>query len=147
MRNEQNELVGIQKSKSGSINMKIKEQAIEEVRFINQIDGELYPESKFPKSGRRLRTFDWRGEERPMTVDDLFKDDPPLVLPVIKGLKDYVPPEEFIDDSITERIENAGKDTPNKPNKAARNLPKKDKQIPSPNQLKVPPGLKKKSSQ
>lgn len=147
MRNEQNELVGIQKSKSGSINMKIKEQAIEEVRFINQIDGELYPESKFPKSGRRLRAFDWRGEERPMSVDDLFKDDPPLVLPVIKGLKDYVPPEEFIDDSITERIENAGKNTPNKPNKAARNLPKKDKQILSPDQLKVPAGLKKKSSQ
>jgi hypothetical protein len=46
-----------------------------------------------------------------------------LVLPKIKGLDDYVPPEEFIDDSVNERIEKAGKDTPNKPNKAARNLP------------------------
>jgi lipopolysaccharide export system protein LptA len=147
MRNEENELVGIQKSKSGSINMKILKQAIEEVRFINQIDGELYPESKFPKSGRRLRGFDWRGEERPMSVDDLFTDDPPLVLTVIKGLKDYVPPENFIDDSVNERIENAGKDTPNKPNKAARNLPKKNKQIPTPEQLKVPAGMKKKTSQ
>lgn len=124
-RNAENELVGINKSKSGSINIKIENQAIEEIRLIQQIDGELYPDSMFPKSGRRLRGFDWRGEERPMSVNDLFKDDPPLVLPKIKGLEDYVPPEEFIDDAISERIEEAGEATPNKPNKAARNLPKK----------------------
>ena len=122
-RNAENELVGINKSKSGNINIQIEEQAIQEIRLINQIDGELFPESKFPKSGRRLRGFDWRGEERPASIEDLFKDDPPLVLPQIKGLDDYVPPEEFIDDSVNERIEKAGKDTPNKPNKAARNLP------------------------
>jgi len=122
-RNAENELVGINKSKSGNINIQIEEQAIQEIRLINQIDGELFPESKFPKSGRRLRGFDWRGEERPASIEDLFKDDPPLFLPQIKGLDDYVPPEEFIDDSVNERIEKAGKDTPNKPNKAARNLP------------------------
>lgn len=131
MRNEENELIGIQKSKSGSINIQIVEQAIEEVRFINQIDGNIFPESDFPRSGRRLRGFDWRGEERPMSVEDLFKDDPPLELPKIKGLEDYVPPEDFIDDSAAERIEEAGKDTPNKPNKAARNLPKKTTVMPS----------------
>lgn len=122
-RNAENELVGINKSKSGRINIKIEEQAIQEIRLINQIDGELFPESMFPKNGRRLRGFDWRGEERPISVEDLFKDDPPLDLPIIKGLDDYVPPEEFIDDSANERIEKAGKDTPNKLNKAARNLP------------------------
>ncbi|MFC0605394.1 OstA-like protein [Winogradskyella pulchriflava] len=123
MRNDKNELIGIQKSKSGSINIQIIEKAIEEVRFINQIDGNIFPESEFPKSGRRLRGFDWRGEEQPMSVEDLFKDDPPLELPKIKGLEDYVPPEEFVDDSVNERVEEAGKSTPNKPNKAARNLP------------------------
>jgi len=84
----------------------------------------------FPKSGRRLRGFDWRGEERPTSVEDLFKDDPPLVLPKINGLEDYVPPVDFIDDSVNERIIKAGKATPNKPNKAARNLPKTPKIIP-----------------
>jgi lipopolysaccharide export system protein LptA len=123
-RNAENELAGINKSKSGSINIQIEEQAMQEIRLINQIDGELFPESKFPKSGRRLRGFDWRGEERPASIEDLFKDDPPFVLPKIKGLEDYVLPEEFIDDSVNERIEKAGEDTPNKPNKAARNLPK-----------------------
>ncbi|WP_461598786.1 OstA-like protein [Winogradskyella sp.] len=126
MRNEANELIGIQKSKSGSINIQIVEQAIEEVRFINQIDGNIFPEPDFPRNARRLRGFDWRGEERPNSVDDLFKDDPPLVLPKISGLEDYVPPEDFIDDSVAERVEEAGKATPNKPNKAAQNLPKEE---------------------
>ncbi|WP_171032492.1 OstA-like protein [Winogradskyella algicola] len=126
MRNETNELIGIQKSKSGSINIQIVEQAIEEVRFINQIDGNIFPEPDFPRNARRLRGFDWRGEERPGSVEDLFKDDPPLVLPKISGLEDYVPPEDFVDDSLAERVEEAGKATPNKPNKAAQNLPKKE---------------------
>lgn len=128
MRNETNELIGIQKSKSGSINIQIVEQAIEEVRFINQIDGNIFPEPDFPRNARRLRGFDWRGEERPSSVEDLFKDDPPLDLPKISGLDDYVPPEDFFDDGVIERVEEAGKDTPNKPNKAARNLPKKEEE-------------------
>ncbi|MBO3116175.1 hypothetical protein J4050_05415 [Winogradskyella sp. DF17] len=122
-RNSANELVGINKSKSGSINIQIEEQEIQEIRLINQIDGELYPESKFPRSGKRLRGFDWRGEEQPKSVEDLFIGDPPLDLPKISGLRDYVPPEEFIDDEVKERVEAAGKSAPNKVNKAARNLP------------------------
>lgn len=135
-RNAENELVGINKSKSGSINIQIEEQAIQEIRLLNQIDGELYPESMFPKNGKRLRGFDWRGEERPLSVDDLFKDDPPLVLPIIKGLDDYVPPDEFIDDSVNERIKKAGEDTPNKPNKAAKNLPEETTTTPLKSKVK-----------
>ncbi len=143
LRNDKNELIGIQKSKSGSINIQIINKAIDEVRFINQIDGNIFPESDFPRSGRRLRGFDWRGEEEPKSIDDLFKDDPPLVLPKIKGLDDYVPPEEFVDDSVNERIEEAGKATPNKPNKASRNLPKKEKTDSIPPIEEVKKGLPK----
>ena len=127
MKNLPNELVGINKSKSGSINIKISENQINEIRLINQIDGKLFPESQFPKSSKRFRGFDWRGEERPLSVDDLFKDDPPLVLPKIKGLEDYVPSKEFIDDDVNKRIKKAGEATPNQPNKAARNFPTKEK--------------------
>ncbi len=103
-RNENNELVGIDKSKSGLINILIEDSAIEEVRKINQVDGDIFPESEFPKTSRLLKGFDWREEERPLSVEDLFKDDPPLELPVIKGLEDYLPEEEFFDDSLFERI-------------------------------------------
>ena len=130
LRNEQNDLIGIQKSKSGSINIKILKQAIDEVRFLNQIDGNIFPEDDFPRAAKKLRGFDWRGEDRPNSVEDLFKDDPPLILPIISGLEDYVPPENFVDDSVAERVEDAGKETPNKPNKAKRNLPKKTTVMP-----------------
>jgi len=144
-RNDKNELVGINKSKSGSINVQIAEQAIQEIRLIQQIDGELIPDSMFPKSARRLRGFDWRGEERPTSVEDLFKDDPPLILQKIKGLEDYVPPEEFIDDSVNELIEKAGEDTPNKPNKAARILPNQTTVIPMKPMVKQIKDSKKKN--
>ena len=124
-RNGLGELIGINKSKSGSINIKIAYNDIEEIRLINKVDGDLSPESLFPNNANRLRGFDWRGEERPTSVEDLFKDDPPLSLPIIKGLDDYIPPEDFFDEDVLKRIEEAKPTDINISNKAARNLPKK----------------------
>ncbi|MFD2824251.1 OstA-like protein [Lacinutrix iliipiscaria] len=132
-RNEKNELVGIDKSKSGSIMMLFTDGEIDELRKIRQVDGKTYPESQFPKNVRKLRGFDWREEERPKSVEDLFSEDPPLHLPVIKGLEDYVPQEEFFDENMLERIEKADKaeikksKQPVKLPKASRNLPTKAK--------------------
>ncbi|WP_299112735.1 OstA-like protein [uncultured Winogradskyella sp.] len=124
-RNGLGELIGINKSKSGSINIKISDNDIEEINLINKVDGDLSPESLFPKNANRLRGFDWRGDERPNSVEDLFKDDPPLNLPIIKGLDDYVPPEDFFDEDVRQRVEAAKPKDPKKENKAARNIPKK----------------------
>lgn len=104
LRNENGELTGIDKSKSGLINIKINDNTIEEVRKINQIDGKVYPESQFPKNEKILKGFDWREEEQPSSVDDLFKDDPPLELPTILGLDDYVPEDDFFEDSLKMRL-------------------------------------------
>ncbi|GAA3622202.1 OstA-like protein [Flavivirga jejuensis] len=104
-RNDKQELVGIDKSKSGSISMLFADGDIEEYNRINQADGDLYPESKYPEKEKFLKGFDWREEERPMSVEDLFKDDPPYVLPIIKGLEDYIPQEAFFDEDMLKRIE------------------------------------------
>ena len=123
-RDGENELIGINKSKSGSINIQISDNTINEIRLINQVDGDLFPESQFPENARRLRGFDWREEERPTSVEDLFKDDPPLELPIIKGLGEFVPEEEFFDEALLDRVEEAESEDPKKGNKAARNIPK-----------------------
>jgi lipopolysaccharide export system protein LptA len=132
LRNEKNELVGTDKAKSGRIKIWITDNTIDEVRKIKQIDGNVFPEGQFPEKEQFLRGFDWREDERPKSVDDLFKDDPPLNLPIIKGLDEYVPQEDFFDDALMERVkasnENVPKDTTSskkKENKAARNIPKK----------------------
>ncbi len=103
-RNDKQELIGIDKSKSGSISILFENGDIDEYTRFNQVDGNLYPESKFPEKERILKGFDWREDERPRSVDDLFKDDPPLKLPVIEGLKDYVPQDQFFDLDLKERL-------------------------------------------
>ncbi len=124
-RNEKNELVGIDKSKSGSINITITDNTIETITLFQQVDGNVYPDAQFPENARKLRGFDWREEERPKSVEDLFSEDEPLELPVIKGLAPYVPQEEFFDEALLKRIDNAKDKTSNSENKAARQLPKK----------------------
>ena len=131
-RNDKQELIGIDKSKSGSISILFDNGDIDEYTRYNQIDGNLFPESKFPKKEKILKGFDWREEERPKSAEDLFKDDPPLVLPIIKGLDDYIPQEDFIDKDMLKRVEladekaNVKKDSPSK---ASRNLQKQTKKI------------------
>jgi lipopolysaccharide export system protein LptA len=159
LRNSENELVGIDKSKSGSIKIWISENQIDELRKINQIGGKTYPEEDFPEKERKLKGFVWRNEERPKTVDDLFSDDPPLELVKIKGLDPYTPQEDFFDEDLIKRVEDAGnsKEDPNKKekkkatkkdNKAARNLPlekinKMQKSIPKHDKALKPKTLKK----
>ncbi|WP_370476823.1 OstA-like protein [Tamlana flava] len=119
-RNDQQELIGIDKAKSGSISMLFSNGDIDEYTRFNQVDGNLYPESKYPENQKFLKGFDWREEERPLSIEDLFKADKPYNLPTIKGLEDYVPQDAFFDENMMERIEQAGKNVPK--NKAARNV-------------------------
>ena len=125
MRDDKGQLVGINKSKSASINMQIEDNEIVETRFINQVDGDIYPESEFPENARKLRGFAWRDDERPKSVEDLFKDDPPLDLPIIRGLDEYVPQEDFFDEDLMQRVEDAApKDAKeDEVQKAARTIP------------------------
>ena len=83
----------------------------------------------FPKNANRLRGFDWRGEERPNSVEDLFKDDKPKDPVIIKGLDDYIPPEDFFDENLRKRVEDAKPSLTKSANKAARNIPKKTKTL------------------
>jgi len=132
LRNEYNELVGIDKSKSGAIKIWLSNNAIDEMKKTNQIGGKTYPELDFPENEKIIRGFNWRESERPISKLDLFKDDPPLVLKVIKGLDAYIPPVEFFDSNLLDRVEKAQPKTSTKKNKkysknnnkSARKIPK-----------------------
>ena len=139
LRNSEDELIGIDKSKSGAIKIWISENEIDELRKLNQIGGMTYPEEDFPEKERKLKGFIWRNDERPKSIEDLFADDPPLNLPKIKGLEEYTPQKEFFDEELRKRIDDAATSKKNKKsktvkkdklvlkpiNKAARNLPTK----------------------
>ena len=102
-RNSENLLEGINKSKSGKIEIEILDNTIEDLKLINDIDGVIYPENEFPKNAKKFKGFSWREDEQPQSVSDLFRDDPPLILPKIKGLKKPDPVVVF-DDEVLKRI-------------------------------------------
>ncbi len=97
-RDEKEKLVGINSTLSSSIQMYLKNNMITGIRFINQAKGKVYPPSQFPEPERLLNGFIWRGDERLLKVDDLFKGKPVPVLTKIKGIS--LPEDEgnFFDD-------------------------------------------------
>jgi len=85
-RNDKDELVGINHSQSSSIQITLEAQEIQTIRFLRTVDGKLHPESQFPENARILRGFEWRGEERLLSKQDLFKGKPIPILPKITGI-------------------------------------------------------------
>jgi lipopolysaccharide export system protein LptA len=72
MRNDQNELIGINKNVCSKINMTLDKNAIDTITFFDTVDGDIYPEKDLPENARKLRGFVWRGEERITSKDDIF---------------------------------------------------------------------------
>lgn len=73
MRNEANELIGINKNVSSKINMLMDDKSkIDTITFFTNVDGDIYPESELPENARKLRGFNWRGDERIKDKEDIF---------------------------------------------------------------------------
>ncbi|KVV15791.1 lipopolysaccharide transport periplasmic protein LptA [Flavobacterium sp. TAB 87] len=75
MRNDANELIGINKNKSSKINMILEDNAVETITFFNNVDGDIFPEADLPESARKLRGLVWRGDERIKSKDDIFSEE------------------------------------------------------------------------
>jgi len=88
MRNDEGELVGIDKTLSSTLKLILKEQEITDIYYYNQVSGNTYPEEELPPNARKLKGMEWREEERIMSKADLLTDRPKFELPVIKGIKD-----------------------------------------------------------
>ncbi|WP_246022074.1 OstA-like protein [Flavobacterium cellulosilyticum] len=75
MRNDTQELIGINKNVSSKINILFDKNEIETITFFTAVDGTIYPEKDLPEPDRKLRGFVWRGEERIKSKDDIFTDE------------------------------------------------------------------------
>ncbi|MFY8187652.1 MAG: OstA-like protein [Flavobacterium sp.] len=75
LRNDQQELIGINKSVCSKIKLTLKDNTIEKIREIKKVDGDIYPEKDLPENTRKLRGFIWRGDERIKTKDDIFPEE------------------------------------------------------------------------
>lgn len=104
-RDDNDELVGINNTVSSSIQMYLEEQQITGIRFINKATGKVYPPSMLPENARLLPGFQWRGDERLLTVEDLFKGKPAPILPKIKGIPLPYYEGDFFEDIPVDEIE------------------------------------------
>ncbi|MEZ4858124.1 MAG: OstA-like protein [Flavobacteriaceae bacterium] len=103
-RNDKEELVGINNNTSSSIQLYLENQKIIGIRFLKKVPGKVYPPSQFPENVRLLKGFIWRGEERLLTKQDLFKGKPVPILPKIQGIPLPEDEGEFFEDLKEEDI-------------------------------------------
>ena len=87
MYNDDNELIGINKTICSYIRMLLDNSDIEEITFYTDPDGDIFPEKDLPPNSRKLKGFIWRGDERIRTKDDIFdEDDNNIELVPIRGI-------------------------------------------------------------
>ncbi|MDT0645216.1 OstA-like protein [Zunongwangia sp. F260] len=138
MRNEQQELIGINRTVSSSIRILFSEQDIDEIYYFDDPEGGLYPEEEFPINQRLLIGFNWRGEERLTTKEDLFEGKPVPQLVRIQGIPLPEEQEEFFDEREDDDLllnENSRLQPEDLQN--SRNLPRREQEEIQPvNQLK-----------
>lgn len=85
--NDDDELIGIDKTVCSKIRITMAENNIEDLTFYTDPDGDIFPEKDLPENSRILKGFVWRGDERILSKDDIFdEDDNNLELVVIKGI-------------------------------------------------------------
>lgn len=105
MYNDDDELIGIDKTICSAIRITMANNDIEDLTFFTNPDGDIYPETELPENSRKLKGFIWRGDERIFTKDAIFdEDDNNIVLPIIRGLSNPID----IDAEEEERNTNEG---------------------------------------
>jgi hypothetical protein len=76
MRNDKNELIGINKNISSRINMTMDDKnKVDTITFFDSVDGDIYPEKDLPENARKLRGFVWRGDERIKSKEEIYPPD------------------------------------------------------------------------
>lgn len=85
---DDNELIGIDKTICSSLDMVMVNNEISDITFYTNPNGEVFPEEQIDKNERKLKGFVWRDNEKPKDENDLFSEkDKNLILPKINGIE------------------------------------------------------------
>ncbi len=103
--NDAQELIGINKTICSAIRMTLADNDIEDITFLTNPDGDIFPETELPENSRKLKGFVWRGDERIREMEDIFdEDDNNISLVNIRGIDNPID----IDAEEAERSQNEG---------------------------------------
>jgi len=91
MYNDDQELIGIDKTVCSKIRLLMANSDIEDITFFVNPDGDIFPDKDLPEESRKLKGFIWRGDERILSKDEIFdEDDNNIVLVKIRGIDDPI---------------------------------------------------------
>lgn len=91
MYNDDQELIGINKTVCSKINITFANNDVEDLTFFVEPDGTIFTEGNLAAEQRILKGMVWRGVERILTKDDIFdEDDNNLELVVIRGIENPI---------------------------------------------------------
>lgn len=89
--NDDNELIGIDKTICSKIRLEMVNNDIEDITFFVNPDGNIFPEKDLPIESRKLKGFIWRGDERIRSKEEIFdEDDNSIELIKIRGIDNSV---------------------------------------------------------
>lgn len=126
MYNDDEELIGINKTICSAIRMIFENSDIEDITFITDPDGDIFPEEDLPENSRQLKGFIWRGDERIRSKDAIFDDDDNNIqLIKIQGIDNPIDTDV---DATTSEVEKKARDFIN--SSTSKKVPK-EKSIPS----------------
>lgn len=74
MYNDKDEFIGINKGVCSQINLELEENKIQTATLFVEPKSEIYPEAELPENARKLRDFNWRGDERIRSLDQIFPE-------------------------------------------------------------------------
>lgn len=72
LREDDHSLIGINVASAQNMEMLMKDNSIDLVKYFKSIDETLYPEKDLKENDRYLEGFEWRDEERPKDWKDIF---------------------------------------------------------------------------
>ena len=128
MYNDANEMVGIDKGVSSSINMQLEDNKIIELTSFKKIESDTYPDKDFPKNARRLRGFVWRIDEKITSLENIFPDEEKAIDEKIKAeTKKKDKEEKKPMDVMKETTDYGKKEDKKEPSKKAKKTSKKTK--------------------
>ncbi len=73
VRDEKKHLIGINKAESSYMVIRVKNNEIKVINYVEQASEKMYPEKDLPPDGRILKGFSWRETWRPRSKYDIFR--------------------------------------------------------------------------
>ncbi|CAM1347668.1 conserved hypothetical protein [Tenacibaculum crassostreae] len=78
---ETHKLETITKEIASDIEFILEDNEITQTKYFKKSEGKTYPPSQFPSEEKKFKGFIWRGDEQPLTVEDIFVKDKPSITP------------------------------------------------------------------